>query len=253
MVNLETEEVNTLLRVDGGPEQNGWLHHANWSPDGSQIVFEKDGPTVNQDALKQGIWIMDVVTGDTRLLSEKERAPLWSSTGEHIFVTSPTSIDQLDAATGNPIASYPVRPEEGDYLVGFYLTRSADDRSFAVEVGPRNEQGVYTATNNHIYVLNTESGDTHFFDTMLGFNATWSPNGDVLAFVAILESDNSKGLYLANADGTCITQVLDAPVAIPAWSHDGNRIAFTYQGRVHLLDVVEVVGERALQDRLVCQ
>ena len=112
---LDTEEVNTLMIVDGGADRNGWLLHADWSPDGSQIVFAKDGPIVDKDALKQGIWIMDVTTGEVRLLTEKERAPIWSADGRYVFVTSPVSILQFDVSTGELETSYPVQPEKSDH------------------------------------------------------------------------------------------------------------------------------------------
>jgi Tol biopolymer transport system component len=58
----------------------------------------------------------------------------------------------------------------------------------------------------------------------------WSPDGQRIAFVSLSGDDGYHALYLANPDGTAVTEIVPrSPHAIdhPVWSPDGSRIAFT--------------------------
>ena len=59
---------------------------------------------------------------------------------------------------------------------------------------------------------------------------SWSPDGNVLLFVARNESNRVANLYIVNADGSGlrnINQNINLSVRTPAWSPDGKHILYT--------------------------
>ena len=73
------------------------------------------------------------------------------------------------------------------------------------------------------------------------FGGQWSPDGQSLLFAS---SRERFGLYVANADGTDIHKIVDAPrYADAAWSPDSRQIAFTSdEGGAFGLTVVDRDG-----------
>jgi hypothetical protein len=68
--------------------------------------------------------------------------------------------------------------------------------------------------------------------------ASWSPDGDLIAFVR----DDEPGVFVTRADGSGTRLVSDAPAADPEWSPDGSRIAFTVPGTDGGIYVVDAEG-----------
>jgi Tol biopolymer transport system component len=66
-----------------------------------------------------------------------------------------------------------------------------------------------------------------------GISETWSPDGSQIAFGAFVDKEDSTALYVADADGGGIQQIVSTKVgAVTAqWSHDGTWIAFTSRFR----------------------
>jgi Tol biopolymer transport system component len=108
-------------------------------------------------------------------------------------------------------------------------------------------QFIYIWDNHAVHLLNLQSTGCHERD------ATWSADGERIAFALSWGRGCRHGVYIANADGSDVTRVENGLVSAnnPAWSPDGTRIAmtFTRSGRSEIY-VMDADGEniRTLSD-----
>lgn len=235
--------------------------HARWSPDGERIVFQKGGIPLSEDDLAIGVWITNLNSGEMRYLVNAG-SPVWSSDGEYIYTEGGTAsegfpdIRQFNATTGEIVSSYSIECEEEDMFLSATETMALSTNGQLAATcdeydEPEESLSPYV---NRICILDLEDGIARVIGHgITGAWSTWSPNGEMLAFVGRREGvESSDGLYLMNADGTCATRLLDVAVAFPVWSNDGSKIAFIYQHRIYLLNVEEMIGSDALNSRLSC-
>jgi Tol biopolymer transport system component len=88
---------------------------------------------------------------------------------------------------------------------------------------------------------------------------TWAPDGRRIAFARgdrkSLISDDYKGIYVVNADGSGLREVLKSPVsgslkpmrklALPTWSPDGTQLAFQHENGIGVVNL-DGTGARSL-------
>ena len=101
------------------------------------------------------------------------------------------------------------------------------------------------STNQEISVMNADgSGRTQITDTTTVTNSiaegepAWSPDGSQIAFVANKSGSDTttdQEIWVMNADGSGRTQLTNTVQGVrdthPAWSPDGDKIAFLGEGR----------------------
>ncbi len=216
-----------VVTTSGGePRQftygNGSDSNPSWSPDGKDAMFLSNRGEVDEKDRKQQIWIIPSEGGEARQLTSIETGvvgalwPLkWSPDGEKVLFSSMTSTegDQDDET-------------ESDVRVIDKLNHKLDG------------VGYFPNTRLHIYTVDVESGKVTQltkgeFDVSA---ADWSPDGDVIAFVANTREDADytliKDVWVVSSDGGGLRKVVEGRGLINsvAWSPDGKLLAYASMG-----------------------
>jgi len=231
-------QMRVTVNVKGGYEPN-------WSPDGTQLVYQYGG-----------LWIADIATGEisriplsvkgNNLPNEYLVKPAWSPAGEWIVFLN-------ENGTRGDI--YLIRPDGTDLR---RLTDSNDiSRDGNLVWSPDGKQLAYSAYrtgNIEIFVMDVESAlqgkvaSRQLTDNpppVRNLVTSWSPDGSRLAFSS--DRDRNTEIYLMNVDGNHVVRMTNNPASDtePRWSPDGKQIAFssTRDGNVeiYVLDVEEAL------------
>ena len=108
-------------------------------------------------------------------------------------------------------------------------------------------QRIAFAYNEAIYVIDADGKNrTQLTDhTVYGEAPVWSPDSQRIAFARLRRIDETQdgwnvtsAIYVIDADGKNLTQLTDYTLSAwdPAWSPDGQRIAFGSNGSIYVMD-----------------
>lgn len=195
-----------------------------WSPDGTQIAFQR------WDGMDGQIWLIDADGTDEVQLTWMEGGasnPTWSPDGSKIVFGAA-------AGTGNGEALYVMDPDGSD--IEQLTTDNDDDRN--ASWSPDGSRIAFTRNDpdtgeSQIWVIDpdgsnptqvTESNDP---DVSSG-SPSWSPDGTQMFFLRYVELQGTYG-YVMNADGTEEHQVTPVGSWLGRWSPDGEVIALSYR------------------------
>ena len=214
-----------------------------WHPDGRRLLYERREPP---NFSRPQLWWLDTETGETRLLLEEETA---------------VSSSAQFSADGSWV-SFAGSPDEGLRLYNFEDGRSlviASDVGTPAIWHPFQNQLLYQ--NTRVVVFhgeNDENHDEHSHDYATAVslylatldatssnanfhllsedgvfndgNATWSPNGEWIAFGRRLAGTNTgRQLWLMRPDGSeahALTNDIATHYGPPSWSPDGRFLLF---------------------------
>jgi dipeptidyl aminopeptidase/acylaminoacyl peptidase len=205
---------------------SGWK--GSWSPEGTQLVFAR--------TQRRGLQILDLESGTITDLTSSGKDPVWSPDGQFIAYVDEQSFNAylseevwLVKSTGGTTRKL---------VVGGFPNWSADGKTLFVQ--SRKETEILAIDVNDL-----DAEPKVFFDGPQSWYPTVSPNGKQIAF-------GRKGT-LVIVDRETGKTILEWPTPgsrglLPAWSPDGNRIAFGgFEGNPLGLWVLDVRTEEAVQ------
>lgn len=195
-----------------------------WSPDGMQIVFQREVSRTNRDV---EIFTMNADgTGITRLTNSpgSDELPAWSPDGSRIaFVsfrdnpTGGTGIFVMNA-DGTNVQRLTLNPRYSDSTPAW----SPDGTRIAFAAVRDG------ATQHQIYVMNADGTNLRRLTTGGEFDhgPMWSPDGSRIAFTS--RRDGNFEIYVMDSDGSNQTRLTNNPGddGTPSWSPDGTKIVF---------------------------
>lgn len=226
--------------------------HMDWSPDGSQLVYELDDP----EEITGDIWVADADGSDARILADCQvpcstfDGPAWSPDGRSVAYfryDAPdghfpgSTVEILDLETGLVTSVAPTTTPEfiGD------VRWSPDARRLVVGIqtyiDPDHSNDI-SASRLAIVDLNGDPQVVTPIDSV-GFATypDWHPHGDRILFQAGKPNpewmrDQLFDLYTVRPDGTDLVRLTelgeDDPVVwMPTWGADGASILVTLTDR----------------------
>jgi hypothetical protein len=211
-----------------------------WSSDGEQIAFVRwEDP--------RGVWVLNADgSGERRVFDWHEaRYPSWSPDGEQIVFSRQHRgrIEEKEKCIqiGSRLFCFTLRPDP-HYNLGVVRVdngsfreplSSSSELSLTPDWSPDGGQIVY----EDVYGLfvQSEDGKDRYQITQgnLDTSPVWSPDGSRVAFVR--RQHDHWELYVVDASGSNLTRLTNTPAlpdgtpgnsVAPAWSPDGNYIAF---------------------------
>jgi TolB protein len=201
-------------------EPDAYNINPRWSPDGSQIVFGHAAPSDPTQRVE--FYIMNMMTGETRSLvggGAWYRDPSWSPDGEQI-VFSALPINQgtntwhlyiINLTGGSPI---PLISESDTNFRDPSWSPDGSQIVLSIDSEP-SEEVLYPSG---IYIMDADGNHLTQLTTMRGFSPSFSPDGQRIAFAAIV--NDQSDIYVMNSDGNNIQQITYTPYedeASPCW------------------------------------
>jgi len=199
--------------------------YPNWSPDGTQIVFER------HDRQGAGIYIVNAQGGTPRRLSPvpgRDVRPSFSPDGRHIlfsYVSRPSD-------TGVPATDIMVMDADGTHRRVILPAHG----TFNIEAryAPDGRHIVFMSSRDHgqhLYVMKADGTDIRkITDKARNGDPNWSPDGTRISFGSDREGDGRLNIFTMKPDGSDVRQITHfAPpreAGDTSWSPDGKTIAF---------------------------
>lgn len=236
-----------LVPVDGSAEPRRLTNGPKrdtapaWSPDGTRLAF------VSDRAGKSQVHILDLRGGEARKLTDAPNGagdPQWSPDGATILYTARVR---------------EAEPEEQKAPKGYKppLVINAVKHKF-------DGEGYFDDKKRHLFVIPAEGGEARQI-TAGDWNVAgpaWSPDGRRVAYVANQDDNRDTSevndIYVVTvADGAASARKVTSgrgPVALPAWSPDGEQIAYVGHERGYMpganmrLLAIAVDGRGAARD-----
>jgi Tol biopolymer transport system component len=211
---------------------------SDWSPDGTKIVYDSESPSGSGD---YGIWVVNADGSNPTKLIDDGSVPAWSPDGNEIAFARAdpgTFVPAGNNAVGTGFSIY-VMDADGTNV---HRLTSAVHEDFAPAWSPDGTHIAFLRSGEGVFVMNADgTGQRQLTGPEIEvFGAPdWSPDGATLVIaVNGTKGGAPGGIMLVPADGSGGPTMVPGTeatypnyVSNPAWSPDGEWIAYTPGGR----------------------
>lgn len=162
--------------------------------------------------------------------SAYDYSPAWSPDGERIaFVSGRDGLSNVYVMGADGMGQTRLT----DHPASDYDPVWSPDGTKIAFISNRDE-------NNEVYVMNDDGSVQTRLTTANGIDYTpvWSPDSSKIAFISQRDwplDSHTYDIYVMNADGSAQTRLTDTGATDPAWSPDGNWIAYTDNDHVYIM------------------
>ncbi len=202
-----------------------------WSPNGRRLAFTAERPSLGRHA---AVYVADMDTDSVRALTDDvayNRAAAWLSDRQLALYVER---DQQRSFSALAVDGGSLRSLLDLNIYGYDPSWSPTRQKFVVT--DRNEQAVTTENgashaflgNNQLHLVDADGTYMRRLtnDTSPKIQPAWAPNGQQIAFIAVI--DSRAALYVVQADGSAM-QHIGSDVEVEstfAWSPDSRHIVY---------------------------
>ena len=125
------------------------------SPDGEQVAYSLNIPSIDDNSFKTDIWLIDIKTAEARQFTNAEQSssgPVWSPDGEYLYITRSQQVWKQAINGGEAVKETEFAPG----LSGIILNNAGTKMLFSSQVYPDcetedcNEQKMQEAENSKV-------------------------------------------------------------------------------------------------------